>query len=37
MIENVIKNVQDSDVDNIMVVLGADRNELVELVSKVIM
>jgi molybdenum cofactor cytidylyltransferase len=34
MIENVIVNVTRSDVDNTMVVLGADKNKLMELVEK---
>lgn len=34
MIENVIGNVIRSDVDNTMVVLGADRDTLIELVEK---
>jgi molybdenum cofactor cytidylyltransferase len=34
MIENVIVNVTGSDVDNTMVVLGADRDILIELVEK---
>jgi len=34
MIENVIGNVTESEVDNIMVVLGADKEELVKLIGK---
>lgn len=34
MIENVIGNVTRSDIDNTMVVLGADRDTLIELVGK---
>lgn len=34
MLERVIENVKESDVDNILVVLGAERNKLAELVSR---
>jgi molybdenum cofactor cytidylyltransferase len=34
MLENVIRNVENSAVNNILVVLGAYRNELVELVAR---
>ena len=34
MFENVIRNVTNSAVNNTLVVLGADRNELVELVAR---
>ena len=34
MIEIVIGNVTNSDIDNVMVVLGADRDKLTDLVSK---
>jgi molybdenum cofactor cytidylyltransferase len=34
MLEKVIENVQMSEVDHILVVLGAERNKLTELVSK---
>jgi len=34
MIENVISNVTDSDADNTLVVLGADRDMLIDLIRK---
>jgi molybdenum cofactor cytidylyltransferase len=34
MIENVIDNIADSDSDNILVVLGANMDELIDLISK---
>jgi len=34
MLENVIRNVTDSNVDNSLIVLGAERDSLTELVSK---